>query len=679
MPTVSLLIRVRPWVPALIVGAVPLAVLPGAAAPFHTAKWTLMITLVPLGLAIAAVTGHLRFPLARLFLVWVGIGTLASLAGVAPWMSIAGSPNRNAGLVAMLVGVGAFVLGASTGDDPRVQRMVLRAAFISGGIVGLLGILEWSGVDLFSLGDLDVATRARSSWGSATFAAGHIVLVLPIAIAHIRSHDRRWKLVATISAFTMTVGLILTGTRGAWLGAAVAAGIMLPAWRRSGERESASDPTTGSEPNKLRSPKPKALAIAAVAAVSMIAAAALMAPSLKRASAVGRIDLWRTSATVIAEHPVIGAGLDTQRVVLPSGITPSFEAAHGSTELHDRAHNLVIDTTLTTGIVGLAAFGTLLLLLTGTIRQRLRRARVSSPALVPTAVAAGLIAYLVALMFAFGDPIIDPIAWLFAGLLLAALDNPLDNPYVEAQDSKPASGSSIRQTASATLPVLLALTGAAWGAGEIFGEYRLTNALDERATNHTASALESLQRGATLAPARFDLDQVSARLITDSLNRGELVPIPGSHTRLTGDQGVMRTEMIAYGLDRLERASAIAGPDPDVMTDKAELLTAAGRTADALETYEQVLKLYPNSFRAHLGRGLAAANSGDSTLAERSWLHSATLGPRDPRAWTNLGVLYAQQGDNESAVGAFERALGIDPDNAAAKQGLEHATSSNGD
>ena len=673
MPTVSLLIRVRPWVPALIVGAVPLAVLPGAAAPFHTAKWTLMITLVPLGLAIATVTGRLRWPLARLFLVWIGFATLASLAGVAPWMSIAGSPNRNAGLVAMLIGAGAFVLGASTGDDPQVQRIVVRAGFISGGIVGLLGILEWAGIDLFSFGDLDVATRARSSWGSATFAAGHIVLVLPIAIAHIRSRDPRWRLIATISTLTMSVGLILTGTRGAWLGAAVAAGIMVPAWRRSGQREPASDPVSGS--HDVRPPKPKGLVIAAVALVSIVAAAVLMAPSLKRASAAGRIDLWRTSVTVIADRPVIGAGVDTQRVVLPSGITPSFEAAHGSAELHDRAHNLIIDTTVTAGIVGLAAFGTLLFLLAGAIRERLRRARLSSVALVPTAVAAGLIAYLVALMFAFGDPIIDPIAWLFAGLLLTALDN----PAAKAEDPEPTSGSSLRQTASATVLVLLALVGAAWGAGEIFGEYRLTEALDQRATNHTANALESLQRGATLAPARFDLDQVSARLITESLNRGELVPIPGSHTRLTGDEVVMRTEMITYGLDRLERATAIAGPDPDVVSDKAELLTAAGRNADALETYEHLLKLYPNSFRAYLGRGLAAANTGDSMLAERSWRRSAALGPRDPRAWTNLGVLYTQQGDNESAVDAFKRALGIDPDDAAAKQGLERLTNSTGD
>ena len=35
-----------------------------------------MITLVPLGLAIATVTGRLRWPLARLFLVWIGFRVL---------------------------------------------------------------------------------------------------------------------------------------------------------------------------------------------------------------------------------------------------------------------------------------------------------------------------------------------------------------------------------------------------------------------------------------------------------------------------------------------------------------------------------------------------------------------------------------------------------------------------
>lgn len=692
MPHVSLLIRTRPWIPALLVGAVPLAVLPGAAAPFHTGKWTLVLTLVPLGLAVAALTGRLRCPLARWFVVWISVAAVTSLLGVAPWMSLFGSPNRNAGLLGVLVGVGAFVLGATTGDDTRAQRLVLRAAFISGGIVGLLGITEWAGLDLFGIGDLDVASRARSSWGSATFAASHIVLVLPMAVAHLRSRDSRWRVVGFICTATMTTGLLLTGTRGAWLGVAIAVVVMLPAWRRSAPVAPTSDDRSHPPDQPRRGPR--RWLIGAAILVVVLGAVAPVLSSLGRSSAAGRVDLWLTSVAVIAERPITGAGLDTQRVVLPSGITPSFEAEHGSTELHDRAHNLVLDTLLTTGIVGLAALTALLFFLQHNIRAGIARVREHSPALVTTAVTAGLVAYLVTLLFAFSDPTIDPIAWLLLGLLVAALgvtSPESEGPYPNTDT--PLAGEVTRSTLehdvgartrlsrnlTAALLAVCSLAGLVWGGREILAEYSLSDALDQQSTEHTAIALESLQQGARLAPARFDLDQIAARIITNSLNDNALAPVPGSDTRLSGNAEAMRSEMIAYGLERLDRARSVAGDDTDVMMDRAELLTSADGSDNALGLYRRILDLYPHSFRAHLGRGLAAINSGDVELAESSWYVATGLGPRDPRAWTNLGVLYEQQGAGNSAMDAFERALQIDPDNAAARTGLDRLSNPTGD
>lgn len=105
--------------------------------------------------------------------------------------------------------------------------------------------------------------------------------------------------------------------------------------------------------------------------------------------------------------------------------------------------------------------------------------------------------------------------------------------------------------------------------------------------------------------------------------------------------------------------------------DRAELLTAAGRPEDALDLYDRILDLYPESFRAHLGRGLAAVTTGDTDLAEHSWHRAADLGPRDTRAWTNLRILYRRSGDVPAAIEAFERALRIDGTNHVVTVQLE--------
>lgn len=651
-----------------------MAVLPGAAAPFHGGKWFLVLTLVPLGLFWSLLTGTIRFPHARWFVAWLTVSALASILGVAPWMSLTGSPNRNAGLLAMLAATGAFVLGASTGEEAGVQRAVLRAAIVGGGLVGVFGIVEWAGIDLFDIGDLDTATRARSTWGSATFAAAHIVLVGPITITHLRSRDRSWRSIAAAATAVMTLTLLLTGTRGAWIGAVAAAIVMVPAWVRSGRRERVV--LVGTRSSR------RSTGIVVVLAVLTVVTTLLAIPSLTRASGIGRVDLWRTTTTVMAERPILGSGPDTQRVVLPSGTSPEFEAAHGSSELHDRAHNIVLDTVITTGLVGLVALGGLITVVGLEIRRRLR-----PPAdtdgdrpvrLVPTAIAAGLVGYLVTLFFAFSESTLDPIAWLLAGLLLAALraDDQGNSSLADGTRSDAVSkgirSPGPRLAASVVLGLGAAGAGV-WAGGEVLAEYRLTAALDALAANDTADALVQLRTASGTAPARFDLDQIAARAITRSIDEGVTVPIPNSDTRITGDTAVMADEMISYGLGLLDEAARVANDDTDVMMDRADLLTAVGRSDEALEAYDRILGLYPNSFRAHLGRGLAAINAGDEILAERSWKQAVPLGPRDPRALTNLGMLHRQRGDEIAATAFFEQALEVSPGDPAATAALDPA------
>lgn len=636
---------------AILVGVVPLTVTPGAFGPFHAGKWFLVLVMVPLGLAASVLSGSLRWPRRNVFLAWAGVCLVAALLGPAPLMSILGSPNRNAGFVAVLVSIGAFIIAASVGHEPRVQRTVLRAAFISGGIVGLLAIAQRLGLDI-GQGD-DEITRTGSTWGSPTFAGAHMVLVLPIAIAHLRSRDNLWRTVAAIATASMTIGLLLTGTRGAWVAAIVAAAIVWPVWRHH-QQASAAEPA-GVE-SELPRPQSGLVFKLVIGVVLLIVVAAFMIPNLGRSSGAGRIDLWRTTVNVVVDQPIIGSGPDTQRVVLPSGIDDAFEQEHGSDELHDRAHNLVLDTAVTTGLVGVVVFGLLLVLIGRDIHQSLRRQ------LTPTAIAAGLVAYLTTLLFAFGDPILDPIAWILAGLVLASASPVTD-------EDKAVQPSRLRLVGVAAC-LLVAILAVAWAGNEVVAEYDVNRAFGHRDAGESTEALESFHRGADRARARFDIDQMAVRYVTELLMTG--APIQGLNSENNGD-GAGRT-LVDDAFDRLDRAERIAGDDPDLLMDRAELLTALDRNDEALAVYERVMELYPNSFRAHLGRGVSAAQVNDLELAQSSWQRAAHLGPHDARAEVNLGILYERQGDPDAALAAFQRALDISPDEAAAQAGVERVT-----
>lgn len=646
--------RILSWAPLAIVAAVPLAVLPGAQSPFHPLKWLLVLALVPAGLAATARWGRLRLPLARWWLLWLAVLLLTTVIGVAPWVSVAGAPQRNAGLLSWLVAVGAFALGASTGAVPVVLRRVVRGAFLSGALVAASVVMERAGVDLFGIGVRGIA-RGRGTWGSATFAAGHLALVAPLAVAHLRAADVRWRRVGAGSAVVMGVGLVLTGTRGAWLGAAAAALVLAPLYRE-----------------QLRRVARPARAV--IGAILLLALVVAVTPGLARGSAVGRLDQWRGSLGAVAERPLFGSGPDTQRIVLPAEIDEAFERRHGSEELHDRAHNLLLDTWVTSGLAGVLALGALLL----AIGRRLRAG--IGDQLMPRAVAAGLLAYLVHLLFAFGEPTLDPVAWLLAGLTFAAIERSATATATAARAEEPAARPTdamrpgvgvatsprTRVLLTVALVIVTALT-LIWGGGEAVADRKLDRALREAENGDRVGALRTLHDAIRLAPARYDLRQVRARVTTELLTSGS----PATSGYDPRSEPLVLRRLVGDARHDLDRAEAFAPGDPDIGLDRGALLVEIDDLVGARRAYRSVLAGYPNSSRAWLGLGVVEAEAGHTEAAVAHWKHAAALAPGDARPRIDLGLMYEITGHPVKSLAAFREALAIEPDNATAQASVE--------
>lgn len=594
------------WSCVGVIGVVPLAVDPGALTWALLPKLVLLGLLVPGGLAATlAGGGRLRWPARGPWAAWLLVLTTAAAMGVAPVVSLLGSPQREAGVLAWLLSFGSFVLGASLGHRPEVVRSVARAAVVGVALAALVAVLEALDVDVLAIGDLSRTSRVRSTWGNATFLGAHLVLLGPLVAIQTRSTSREWRTAARAATAVGAVALVLTQSRGAWVGAAVAASVV--GWPALRERRG--QVALG------------ALAVAIVVGVGV----AVASPVIVRDSATGRLDLWAVAVRAVGDRPLLGSGPDTQRIALPASIDDGFEARHQSDELHDRAHSLPLDTAVTTGLVGAVALGALVAAIGRAGRRAVSRGRIHR------ALAAGAAGYLVHLLVAFGDASLDPLAWLVVGLLLA----------LPADAGEPAPAHARRGRAIGTAALFVAaVTTTTWFAVDLAADRALATANERAADGRLVEATAALTGVADAPPHRYDVDQARARI--------------AERRMAAGDPGASR----AVG-DALERLTG-APDDPEVQVDRASLLTTLGRHDEAERTYRRVLEVTaPSSWRAHLGLGVVAAERGEVDAAERWWIETTHLAPRRPEAWANLARIYRASGRAEEAARAEARAADL--------------------
>ena len=91
--------------------------------------------------------------------------------------------------------------------------------------------------------------------------------------------------------------------------------------------------------------------------------------------------------------------------------------------------------------------------------------------------------------------------------------------------------------------------------------------------------------------------------------------------------------------------------------------------ADPVRAWEDAVRRSPASADAYRGLADAYAGRGDPR-AEPALQRAASLSPRDPRTWANLGVHYAEAGRLTEAVAALQAATRADPSDAKTRDNL---------
>jgi tetratricopeptide (TPR) repeat protein len=92
--------------------------------------------------------------------------------------------------------------------------------------------------------------------------------------------------------------------------------------------------------------------------------------------------------------------------------------------------------------------------------------------------------------------------------------------------------------------------------------------------------------------------------------------------------------------------------------------------AAAIDAYQQVLRLRPDSSEALINIGRIHAESGQAALATECFTRALEIDPRDATAVYNLGVVAQDMGNDEEAIRLYRGALELDPHLAEAHYNL---------
>lgn len=263
------------------------------------------------GLVAVSMTGLFfavdTFTVARITLMWIAFGSVALYISQRPASEI-------------------WAIGATLA--------------ISGGILGAMALGNISDQQAISGGAI-VTNRAQASFAHPTALALFLILTFPTALALALGGPKQLRWLMALASALALVGLMLTQTRGSVVGAAAALLWMLR-WR------------------PFRRLTATVLAILALAVLLDVGSLNESQPvtvfserldtlvSLRTRSD-DRLEIWATTPSIIAEHPLLGVGQGN----FPSA-SPNFGLADVGGVAFDHAHNLFLNVAAELGLIGLA-------------------------------------------------------------------------------------------------------------------------------------------------------------------------------------------------------------------------------------------------------------------------------------------------------------------------------------
>jgi Flp pilus assembly protein TadD len=592
----------------------PVVMNPSGFEPYQLPKLTVQAIA-----ALVALTALITGPGLRPSRTWLWPGALlvvlagAALLSGSPTTALLGSSARRFGVAQWLLLMVVFVVGRHWATAAGRAR-VLTMLSLSSVPVSVLALLQRAGVDPF---DWSAATMARpvSTVGNATFLGGYLAMaaVASLADAWCRPSARWWRVVPAMLA---TSALVLTLARGAWIGAAAGASLLI-LWRAR------------SAAGKWWLPLPVAAVAAATALVPGVLSRAASLSRPTEGTAGGRLQLLEMGVRAAARRPLLGWGPDLSRSAMHRIIDADFEARYGDARIEDRAHHVLVDLALWGGLLAVVVFvGLLVMIARNGWRQR--------GDWTVVAVGTALLAFVVHWWFNFAVPDLDVVWWLLAGTLVVDRAAPVRVPMF---------------VVGPVAAVVAAVIGVV-AADQLVADHQVTRAVAAESRQNLGAARRHYTQATRSAPSTTTYREIAARF-------------------------ALRSATVAEGVAQARAMVAADPTDPYARELLGQLLAAQGLEGDLAAAGEcgpllrRLVTESPHDGSAHLHLGTCLVAQGDHDAGRAEYLHAAELLPRRSEPLRNLGLLAERDGDVEAAVDYLERAVAVDPSDQVAVDALQ--------
>lgn len=358
-----------------------------------------------------------RSPLDIPVLFFVVTGILTLVVSDQPLLGLIGKYRRYEGLPALLSFAAIYFVATQSIRDEKSFERLLKA--LAAGLVPILlyGIAQASGYDF--AGVFLFERRIHSSLANPILLGAYLVILLPLLFSFAaNSQEQNWRLLAWGLIPTGFAVLLLTESRGAWVGL-VASVAAVYALRRPPGLAQLKKRTLRQNGRAFR--MRLALIIASIVIALGVLAALLPSSgvgervaatfSLSEGSTATRIETWKSALAMVADRPLSGFGLEQMGYWFPAYKTARHSAL-APNGVADRTHNDVLQVAVDTGVVGLLLYLWILVL----VGVTLYRERQASPYAV--GLFAALIGYFAQAQTGITAVFIAPVTWtLFAAAM----------------------------------------------------------------------------------------------------------------------------------------------------------------------------------------------------------------------------------------------------------------------
>ena len=317
-----------------------------------------------------------------------------------------------------------FIVLQAVIQEPGKLKSIFYVLTIVALLHGLVGILQFYELAFTQLpGNYKPYgfMTNRNLFGSAQ------ALLLPFAIYILYAASRTWKIIAAFSISSIFVSLILSLTRASWLsgiaiilGAAILVLIFVPTMRKKWMLGTVTTAIVialilamltlpGKESGLASSVKERAASLATNTSTTNIAGANI----------AERLKIWKKTATMIGDHPLMGVGAGNWKVVMPSYGLDSTVFAKGY-YAPDRVHNVYLQIASESGIPGVIFYVGFWLIIVWTGFSFLRKTDNENKKIMVILMLAGLSAVAVDAMFSFANERVEHSIYmtLMAGIIV---------------------------------------------------------------------------------------------------------------------------------------------------------------------------------------------------------------------------------------------------------------------